>query len=68
VLLCTGGYCIGGLPQRNALIAFGRGVGLTRQDESVELDALRTLGARGDLEPVVAQKILDENPRALYGL
>jgi predicted TIM-barrel fold metal-dependent hydrolase len=38
------------------------------QDMSVELDALRTLGERGDLEPVVAQKILDENPRALYGL
>jgi predicted TIM-barrel fold metal-dependent hydrolase len=38
------------------------------QDMSVELDALRTLGVRGDLAPVVAQKILDENPRALYGL
>jgi predicted TIM-barrel fold metal-dependent hydrolase len=38
------------------------------QDMSVELDALRTLGERGDLDPVVAQKILDENPRALYGL
>jgi len=38
------------------------------QDMSVELDALRTLGERGDLDPVVAQKILDANPRALYGL
>jgi len=32
------------------------------------LDALRTLGARGDLGPVVAQQIVDDNPRALYGL
>ena len=38
------------------------------QDMSVALDALRTLGERGDLDPVVAQKIVDENPRALYGL
>ncbi len=38
------------------------------QDMSVELDALRTLRERGDLDPVVAQKILDDNPRALYGL
>jgi hypothetical protein len=35
---------------------------------SVELDALRTLGERGDLDPGVAQKIVDENPRVLYGL
>jgi hypothetical protein len=26
------------------------------------------LGERGDLDPMLAQKILDENPRALYGL
>ena len=38
------------------------------QDMSVELDSLRTLGARGDLAPVATQKILDDNPRALYGL
>jgi hypothetical protein len=38
------------------------------QDMSVELDALRTLGERGDLRPGVAQQILDDNPRALYGL
>jgi hypothetical protein len=38
------------------------------QDMSVELDALRTLGERGDLDPVVTQRILDDNPRVLYGL
>ena len=38
------------------------------QDVSVELDALWTLGERGDQDPVVAQKILDDNPRVLYGL
>ena len=38
------------------------------QDISVELDALRTLRERVDLDPVVAQQILDENPRALDGL
>ena len=38
------------------------------QDMSVELDALRTLEARGDLDPVLTQRIVDNNPRALYGL
>ena len=38
------------------------------QDMSVELDALRTLGKRGDLDSVVAQQIVDDNPRALYAL
>jgi predicted TIM-barrel fold metal-dependent hydrolase len=38
------------------------------QDMSVELDALRTLGAQGGLDPVLIQRILDDNPRALYGL
>jgi len=44
------------------------GTAYGRQDMSVELDAMRTLGERGALDPVVAQKIVDENPRALYGL
>jgi hypothetical protein len=38
------------------------------QAMSVELDALRTWGVRGDLDPVVVQQILDANPRALYQL
>ena len=38
------------------------------QDVSVELDALWTLGERGNRDPVVVQKILDDSPRVLYGL
>ncbi|MBM3945480.1 MAG: hypothetical protein FJ317_08360 [SAR202 cluster bacterium] len=38
------------------------------QDMSVELDALLTIGQDGQLEGHVARKILDDNPRAFYGL
>lgn len=37
-------------------------------DTSSELEAMRRLQQREDLEPRVIQKILDSNPRALYGL
>jgi predicted TIM-barrel fold metal-dependent hydrolase len=37
-------------------------------DSASELEALRTLRAQGAVEPRVLDKILDDNPRALYGL
>jgi uncharacterized protein len=37
-------------------------------DSASELEALRTLRAQGAVEPRVLDKILDANPRALYGL
>jgi len=37
-------------------------------DSASELDALRTLRAQGAVEPRLLDKILDDNPRALYGL
>jgi len=37
-------------------------------DMSVELDALRTLGEGGGINPRLARQILDDNPRAFYGL
>ncbi len=38
------------------------------QDMSVELDALLTLGQDGQLDRETTAKILDDNPRAFYGL
>jgi uncharacterized protein len=37
-------------------------------DSASELEALRTLRAQGEVPPQVVDKILDANPRALYGL
>lgn len=37
-------------------------------DPTTELDALRRLREQGTLSPETARKILDDNPRALYGL
>lgn len=37
-------------------------------DTSTELEALHRLQAEAEIEPHVARKILDDNPRALYGL
>lgn len=37
-------------------------------DTSTEMEALQHLQERTDLEPGVIRKILDDNPRALYGL
>lgn len=37
-------------------------------DTASELEALRTLKDRGEIDAGVIEKILDDNPRALYGL
>jgi len=37
-------------------------------DTASELEALRTLKERGEIDAGVIEKILDDNPRALYGL
>jgi predicted TIM-barrel fold metal-dependent hydrolase len=37
-------------------------------DTSSEIEAIRTLQARGRLSPRTMQKIVDDNPRAFYGL
>jgi predicted TIM-barrel fold metal-dependent hydrolase len=37
-------------------------------DTASELEALRTLKQRGEVDAGVINKILDDNPRALYGL
>ncbi|HZT05981.1 MAG TPA: amidohydrolase family protein [Chloroflexota bacterium] len=37
-------------------------------DNATEMEALRHLQERTDVEPTVIKKILDDNPRALYGL
>jgi predicted TIM-barrel fold metal-dependent hydrolase len=37
-------------------------------DPTTEIDALRNLSERGGLDPATARKILEDNPRALYGL
>ncbi len=37
-------------------------------DTSSELEALRLLKEHGDIDPAVIDRILDDNPRALYAL
>ncbi|MBI2991762.1 MAG: amidohydrolase family protein, partial [Deltaproteobacteria bacterium] len=37
-------------------------------DTASELEALRNLKRQGEVSPGVINKILDDNPRALYGL
>jgi predicted TIM-barrel fold metal-dependent hydrolase len=44
------------------------GTDYSHADPTAELEALRRLRDEGTVEPAVIQKILDANPRALYGL
>ena len=37
-------------------------------DMSVEIDALRTLATNGKVRPVLARKILSDNPARFYGI
>lgn len=37
-------------------------------DQSSEIEAIRNLQSKGSIEPRVVSKILDDNPRAFYGL
>jgi hypothetical protein len=37
-------------------------------DNSSEIEALRRMQERGDIDPAVINKILYENPKAFYGL
>ncbi len=68
LVTCSTSDDIGYMTQQAGAGVLMIGTDYGHQDMSVALDALRTLGERGDLDPVVAQKIVDENPRALYGL
>ena len=68
LVTCSTSDDIGYMTQQAGAGVLMIGTAYGRQDMSVELDAMRTLGERGALDPVVAQKIVDENPRALYGL
>ena len=57
-------YIIGYTGEDNLVIGTDYG----HFDPSSEVDAFEILRARSDLSPRVIEKIMDDNPRALYGL
>jgi predicted TIM-barrel fold metal-dependent hydrolase len=57
-------YVVGCVGEDNLVIGSDYG----HSDTSSELEALKTLAQTSELEPRVVRKILEDNPKALYGL
>ena len=58
------GYVVQYVGEDNLIIGSDYG----HSDPAAELEALRGLQKRADVSPALARKILEDNPRAFYGL
>ena len=58
-------HCPTAVPAGDNLVI---GTDYGHSDNSSEIEALRKLRTSGELAPELAHKILEDNPKALYGL